>query len=185
MDHLDEVAGAGRPGMDVALFGARIETGAPRRLLDLALAGGKRGKDRIEMVDRGLVAADHQAIAALEAPDPARGADIDITDAGLQQVGGAADIVLVVGIAAIDQDVIGRNAGGQMRDGALGDLAGRQHHPDGARAFGQGGDQSLERFGRPGAFGAERRAGIGVDIVHGDIVAGPHQPFGDIAPHAA
>ena len=72
-----------------------------------------------------------------------------------------------------------------MRNGALGDLAGWQHHPDGARAVGQRGDQRLERLGGPRAVSGQRGAGLGVDIVDGDVVPGAHQPFGDIAPHAA
>ena len=58
------------------------------------------------MIDRLLVAADHHAIAALEAPDAARRADIDIVDALLGQRLGAADVVLVEGVAAVDDDVV-------------------------------------------------------------------------------
>ena len=60
------------------------------------------------MVDRCLFAADHHAIAALEAPDAARGADIDIVHAFLAQGLGTADVVLVEAVAAVDDDVAAR-----------------------------------------------------------------------------
>ena len=59
------------------------------------------------MLEGVLVAADHHAIAALQPPDAARGADIEIADALLAQHLGVRDIVLEERIAAVDQDVTG------------------------------------------------------------------------------
>ena len=56
-------------------------------------------------LDRVVVAADHQAVAALEAEDAAAGADVDVVDALLAQLRGPADVVAVVGVAAVDDDV--------------------------------------------------------------------------------
>ena len=54
--------------------------------------------------DLGL-AADHLAEAALQSPYAAAGAGIDVVDAlGAQRLG-AAEVVDVVGVAAVDQDV--------------------------------------------------------------------------------
>src|SRR5205814_5442926 len=63
VNHLHEVAGAGGPRVHVAAF---------RR---------ERLEDRLEALHDGLVAAHHEAVAALEAPDPAARADVDIVDA--------------------------------------------------------------------------------------------------------
>ena len=68
------------PGASVAKIGSR-------RLHDLRLA------------------ADHHAVAALQAPDAAAGADVDVVDALRREFLGAADVVDVVGVAAVDEDV--------------------------------------------------------------------------------
>src|SRR5438552_28110 len=65
----------------------------------------QRGEDRVEVLDHLRLAADHLAVAALQAPDAAAGADIDIMQALRLQLGGAADVVDVVRVAAVDDDV--------------------------------------------------------------------------------
>ena len=54
---------------------------AAGRAPDVADARGKRVEDRIEALHRLVLAADHHAVAALEAPDAAAGADVDVVDA--------------------------------------------------------------------------------------------------------
>src|SRR5213083_1844877 len=91
--------------MDIAGLRSGIAAVAPRRARDVARPGRERGKDRIEPEYRFGVAADHHAIAALEAPHAAAGADVDVMDAaGLQRLG-TSDVVLVERIAAVDNDV--------------------------------------------------------------------------------
>ena len=91
--------------MHVAALDARIAAFAARGGGDVALAGRQRREDRIEPIDGLLVAADHQAIAALQAPDAAAGAAVDVVDAlGLQRLG-PPDVVLVEGVAAVDDAV--------------------------------------------------------------------------------
>ena len=88
-----------------------------------------RLEDRVEPLHRRLVAADHQAVAAHQAPDAAGGADVEVVDALGLQLLAAADVVDVVGVAAVDQDV----ALLQQRGVDVGDLvgdAGRDHQPD-------------------------------------------------------
>src|SRR5581483_6986638 len=92
VDHLDEVSGADRAGMDVALLDSGVAAFAMLRARYVAGAGRKRLEDRIEPVDDGLLAADHHAIAALDAPDAARGADVEIMDATRLQRLAAADV---------------------------------------------------------------------------------------------
>ena len=81
MHHLDEVPGAGRTGVDVAALGAGIAFLAARCARDIAEPGRERREDRIEVIHRRLLAADHHAIAALDAPDAAGGAAIDVANA--------------------------------------------------------------------------------------------------------
>src|SRR5262249_32133332 len=104
MDHLDEMSGANRAGMDIALLDAGIAAVASRRARDVAGTGRECGEDRIEPVDDWLVAADHHAITALQAPDAAGGADVDIVDAALAERLAAAHVVLPERVAAIDND---------------------------------------------------------------------------------
>ena len=105
MDHLDEMARAGRAGMHIALGDARIEFFPARSFGDLAGTRRQALEDGIKAIHHGLVAADHHAITALQPPNAARGADIDIFDATFPQVFGAADIVLEEGVAAIDHHI--------------------------------------------------------------------------------
>ena len=135
MHHLDEVPGAGRSGVNVAALGAGIALLAARRAGDIAEPRRERREDRIEVIHGLLWAADHHAIAALDTPDAAGRAAIDVANALLGQFLGAADVVLVEGIAAIDDDVVRLQQAAEMLDRFFGDPAGWQHHPNGARLF--------------------------------------------------
>ena len=43
--------------------------------------GASAGEDRVEPSDDVVLAADHEAVAALEPPDAAAGADVDVVEA--------------------------------------------------------------------------------------------------------
>jgi len=120
MHHLDEMPGAARAGMDIALLGTGIAALAPRRARDVAETWCQAAEDRIEAIDHGLVAADHHAIAALEAPDTAARADIAIMEAFGRQRFGAPHIVLPVAVAAIDDDVARLEERGELLHRVLG-----------------------------------------------------------------
>src|SRR5262249_38022012 len=77
----------------------------PFRAPHLAAPGRQRAEDRVEPLDRLALAADHQAVAALEAPDAAAGAHVDVVDAAPGELAGAGDVVVVVRVAAVDQGV--------------------------------------------------------------------------------
>src|SRR6185437_10920636 len=133
--HLDEMPGTGRAGMDIAALGPRVARLAARCARDVAKAGGECRKDRIEALNGLLGTADHHAVAALDAPDAARGAAIDITDALLGESLRPADVVLVERIAAVNDDIVRFQQASQLLDGLFNDLAGGQHNPDSARLF--------------------------------------------------
>ena len=90
--------------MNVTALGAGIAS----------LAAGVRGISpspgaSAAKIDRGdrrpLRAADHHPIAALDAPDTAGSPAVDVANALLGQLLGATDVVLVEGVAAINDDV--------------------------------------------------------------------------------
>ena len=88
VDHLHEVARR-----------RRRRSGASRP------AGRARRGSARAAATRLLVAADHHAVADLEAPDAAGGADVDVVDARSVELGGAAHVVVPVGVAAVDDRV--------------------------------------------------------------------------------
>jgi hypothetical protein len=53
------------------------------------------------------IAADHHAVTALQAPDAAGSADVDVVQAFFGEGLGAANVVLIVGVAAVDDGVAG------------------------------------------------------------------------------
>src|SRR5436305_6051334 len=125
--------GTARAAMQVALLGGAhlaITTGRAGRALD---AGGDRGEQRLETLDDLLLATDHEAEAALPAPDSPAGPAVDMVNAQLAQLVGATDVVAVVGVPAVDDDIARLECAGHRADRALGDVAGGHHHPDCAR----------------------------------------------------
>ena len=131
VDHLDEVARAGRPAMEVALLGrgglAAAARGARRRIQ----AGRQGREERVEVRDGVVRAADHQAVAALQAPGAAARAAVDVADAGRRQDRRAADVVAEPGVAAVNDDVAGREQRGEMLQRCV-HRGGRHHDPHGA-----------------------------------------------------
>src|SRR5258705_9104292 len=93
--------------MQVALFGGASNLFAAGRARCVAATGGERLEDGVEMADGIVFAADHLAIAALESPNAAARADIHIVNAFRREFLGAANVVDVVGVAAVDDDVAG------------------------------------------------------------------------------
>ena len=170
VDHLHEVARAAGPAVQVAVLG-----GAPRlaagRGLGRSGAGRDRLEDRVQPSDRLVLAADHEAVAALQAPDPAAGPAVDVVDALRPQLLGAADVVAVVRVATVDHGVAGLEQVGQPVDGLL-DVAGGHHHPGGARRL-ELGDEVLEAVGARGALPGQLGHGAGVDVVdHAFVTVG-------------
>src|SRR5215213_3450228 len=93
VDHLDEVPGPVRSGMQVALPRPGVVPLAAGRRYDLPCPRRERAEDRIEPLHHLALAADHQAIAALQSPYAATGPDIEIVDAAWAQRLGARDVV--------------------------------------------------------------------------------------------
>jgi hypothetical protein len=130
--HLDEMAGAAGPAVEIASVGCgagAITAGRERGGLH---AGRQGGEDRIQAPDRLLRAADHETVAALASENAATGSHIDEMNPATLQFGGAAHIVVVVRIAAIDDGVSGFEQRSQFGNLFVDNGRG-QHEPDGPR----------------------------------------------------
>ena len=184
MNHFDEMPGADRAGVDITLLDAGVASLAPAGARDIAGTRRQACEDRIETIDHRLVAADHHAIAAVDSPNPAAGADVDIVDSAFLQRLAAAYVVLPERIAAIDDDVAGLHQLRQRIDRRLGDLARRQHHPGGPRPL-ELIDEILQRAGADRTIGRERRDRLRILVVNDGGVSVLHQPADDIAAHPA
>ncbi len=138
---------------------------------------------RPQRFHRLLIAADHQAVAFGQAPHAAAGAAVDVVHAGLGQARAAAHGFLVVGIAAVDDGVAGRQQRQQRIQGVV-DHARRHHHPDDARRR-QRGHHRLQGIGNgDAALGRLLARGFaGVVAVHAVSAAG--EAFGHVGAHAA
>ena len=81
MHHLDEVAGAGKPAIQVAFLGRATRVLAPGRARDIAASRRQRLEDWIQVADRLGLTSNHQTETALETPHPTAGPDVEIVDA--------------------------------------------------------------------------------------------------------
>src|SRR5262245_59378238 len=183
VDHLDEAAGAARPAVHIAVLDARVALAATRCRRNGTLARRQGAKDRIEALDGGFRPADHQAIAAFEAPTAAAGAAIDVVDLLCLECAGATNVVLVEGVAAID-DAVARLQPSTERVGRrLRRFPSRHHHPDGTGLT----EASTELGNVAGAqdvVAGEGGNGSGVAVEHDTLVPPAHEPAYDIAAHA-
>jgi hypothetical protein len=126
--HLYEVARAGWTAMQVAPIGGRRA---------VAPVGGRRGgssgreclEDRVEPFNGFRGAANHQTVPAFRAPHATADTNVQITDAACRERRRARDGIDIVGVAAIDHDVVGLQEGQQIRQRSIDH--GRGHHqPD-------------------------------------------------------
>src|SRR5579864_8553410 len=127
MDHFYEMARAGGSAIQIAVLSRAFLALAAGCGLDIAYAGRQSFEYRIETHGGFLGATDHHAIAALDAPDAARGADVEVVDSAVLEDFGAADIVFEVRIAAVDDGVARLHEGRELHDGGFGGITGRNH----------------------------------------------------------
>src|SRR5206468_10011852 len=100
VDHLHEVAGTGGPAVQPALLlGCRVAL-ASRSAHGGIDTRGERLEHRHQAPDGLVVAADHQAVAALAAPHAAADSDVHVVDALSAELTRAAEVVDVVRVAA-------------------------------------------------------------------------------------
>ena len=182
VDHLYEVARAVRTAVEVALLRGAAGLAARRRL-GRALARRDRLPDGVEALHGLVVAADHQAVAAVEAPDATRRAAVHEVDALARQFLGVLDVVAVVRVATVDQGVVVLEELLELVDHLLHE-AGRHHDPDVARALHLR-DQVCHRGGADCALGDEVIDGLRVDVEDDAGVAIAHQATDKVRAHPA
>src|SRR5882724_4333647 len=145
--HLDEVACAGGSTMNVAVFGcAAGDLFSSRRAANFAASGCQRLENWIETSHRVFGAADHHAIAAIDAPNAAAGSDVHVIDAFGFQLPCTADVIFEIGIAAIDDGVAALHSIRQGLDSLFGRIAGWDHDPGCPRRL-EIADELVERCG--------------------------------------
>ena len=134
------------------------------------------------MLHDSILAADHVAVAALQTPHAAADADIDVVNALGLQLAGAADVVMVVGIATLDDDVVALEQRHQrMQHGIHG--SGRQHQPHGARLR-QRLHEVPEARRAPRTLGDRLLHDIRVTVEDHATMAGLHQALHHVGAHA-
>src|SRR5437879_13544916 len=80
VDHLDEVARAVRPAVEIPLLGRAVDLLASRSAGEIAGAGRQPGEDRIETLDHLRLASDHPAVPPLQPPPAAARSHVDTLD---------------------------------------------------------------------------------------------------------
>src|SRR5580698_785404 len=180
--HLDEVPGAVRPAVQVTLLGGAARSQPGGRLRG-ALARGDGQEDRVQPPHRLVLAADHQAVATVQSPDAAAGTAVDVVEAVALEVLGPGDVIPVVGVPAVDHDVVGLEQRPQLVQGLLDD-AGRDHDPQGPRLV-QPADEVGQALRALRAVGFQRLDRVGVDVVDHAVVAVAHEPADEVGAHPA
>src|SRR5262245_10719775 len=69
VDHLDKVAGAARPAVQIAIGRGAAQSITTWCRRNITFARGQRLENRIETLHRGVGSADHEAVTALQTPD--------------------------------------------------------------------------------------------------------------------
>jgi hypothetical protein len=157
-------SGDSRPRPCCAAFSPRHRATSPRP---------SQARNTAQPRKRRLRTADHQAVAALDAPHAAGSAGIEVVDAALAQRRGATHVVLEVGVAAVDDRVAGLQARGELVHDALGRRAGGNHDPRRARASRRATNSSSDAL--PAAPSAARPAtASAAAVVHDTGVTGAH-----------
>src|SRR5262249_54165209 len=110
VNHLDEVPGPGRSAVQVAIFrGARsfFPTGRP---LHASSSGSQRPEDRVKPLYGLGLTADHQSIAALQAPHSTAHALVEEVNAHRLHCLRAPNVIDIIGVSSIDDDVVSLHA---------------------------------------------------------------------------
>src|SRR5262249_34077500 len=80
VNHFYEMAATGGAAVEIAFFGGATDFVAAGSAINVAATWGERFEDRIKVLDDFFFAADHLAIAALEAPNAAASAHVAIVN---------------------------------------------------------------------------------------------------------
>src|SRR5262249_9952622 len=138
-----------------------------RRGFRITLTGSDGLEDRIESRHHFVLATDHQAVPAIQAPYSTGGSTVHVVNLVGGQLLGAADVVAVEGVAAVHDHVVGVEQRNELVE--RGPYGRRGHHePDDARPVELldevrkrgGADHALAGEFRNGAFRARVASGL-------------------------
>src|SRR5579885_1570021 len=174
-------ARAMRAAVHVAALHAGIPPLTAGRPRDAAGAGRQCGEYGIKPLHVFCLTAEHHAVAAIKSPDPTADSCVDIPDVLSPELGGPANVVLEVGIAAIDDEVAGAHEFRQGHHRSVRDLASGQHHPDGARPRKLA--HEIRKTARASRFGESRNRG-GVLVENDTGVPVALQAADDVPTHS-
>ena len=169
--------------MQIAVLRRASELLPARRARKVAAFGGNRFENRVEVLHGFLFAADHQAVAAVQAPNAAACPAVDVMDALRLEFARAPAVIAEVRIPAVDDDVVFL----QMRHECLDDLvrhSGRNHDPRSAGLF-QFCGEFLERGGADRTVFDQRRHGVRMCVIDNASVSVPHEAPHDVGAHAS
>ncbi len=130
-----------------------------------------------------VITADHQAVSTVHPPDSAAGPDVHVLNAVRAKFGGPTDIIVVVGIAAVDDHVVVF----EERDKCLQhwiDRGRRHHHPDGA-GFAQLTHEVLDRRCSHGPLVDECLNSFRMEVVNNALVPGAQKAPHHVGSHPA
>src|SRR5256885_564971 len=128
-DHLNEVAGAVRATVRAPTLPRPPPLLATRRARHVPRAGRQRREERVQMTHDVRLAADHEAVAALETEHAAARAAVHVVEPTAGEPGRAVDVVAVVGVPAVDDDVAALEVWDEALERRI-DGARRYHEPD-------------------------------------------------------
>ena len=178
------MARAGRAGVQIAFFGRGMAVVAATGFFDGPDAGCQGFEDRVQVVKSRFIAANHHAVATLQPPHAAAGADVDVADALGRHGLRAAHVVLEIGVAAVDDGVASFKERAQLGHCGFGDRACGQHDPDRA-GFGHLADHVRHVTAAGSAFACQLLHAFGIGVIDHALVAAAHQAPHDVAAHAA
>src|SRR6266702_3005868 len=167
--HLDEVARAGWAAMEVSFLGRPANFIPPGCTGYVAATRCEGFENRIEALHDVRFAADHLAISSFEPPDAAAGADVAIMDSFRGEFFGAADVINVVRVSAVDDDVVLLQLARQIVQRGINHRR-RHHQPDRAWLL-KFLDEIAERTRAGRAFIRQLLHRIGAAVIHDALVA--------------
>src|SRR5438128_2730407 len=103
--HFDEMPSSRRAAMDVTLFRSSSQLLAPWSAWNVTATRSERFEYGIELLDSLFGTTNHHAVAAIDSPDSAARAHVDVVNSPRLQLLGAANVVLEIRVAAVNEDV--------------------------------------------------------------------------------
>jgi hypothetical protein len=182
--HFDEMTCSGRTRVQIAHRGPRISAGTAFCVGQTAGTRSERLQNRIDALHRGSLPADHEAIASSQSPNATGRSNIDVIDAVLPQILGAADIVAIERVAAVDDRVAGDKASGEGRNHLIRRPTSRQHEPNVSRRSDLP-DEIIEIVGGSSTFIFEPRNSDSIQVIDDASVPRTQKSARDSRPHTA